>query len=153
MSRLFKAAALLVFVAAASGLAFYLYSRSRVSSLKREAERKLDGIHVVRATRPVTRSLIRERVVDRMNKLGLEVSGDRVEVTFEKVTEENRGELPDHVEAGVAIAEKLPRHEVEVWIMRISFPLVVSYGLASSTFRIEKTAAVKGDVEPHETAE
>ncbi len=128
---------------------YYIYSRAAVTSAHAEAEKKLDGIYMVRGTGTLTSEMVRERVSERMKALGLEVRSADVDVHFETLDDENIHELPAQVRMGMDLTSELQGDEMEMHVLKIKFPLVIRKGLVKRRYVVERVFGFKGIVEDY----
>lgn len=146
MGKLTKIGLLVVFLGGGAAVGTHLYSLSKVSSLKKEAHTALDRLQMVRGGTTMSPSLVRQRVVERMKKIGVEVNDDVIDVRLERVSRDNLHELPKVDQAAVGFAGKLKNHEIEMWLLQVRFPVRLSHGWVSQRATIQRTFTIKGAV-------
>ena len=142
-----KAVIVLVVLAVLGAGGFWGYSHWQVHSKQKRAEAALERIHQVRGTSALTRKLVRERVVERMKKVGLSVPQERVQIILEPLNPNNKAELPAHVRKAVDIALRLKRHEKEFHFLKVRFPVKIKYGFVSRSVTLQRAYLVKGSVD------
>ncbi len=120
----------------------------RVESLRDRAYHKLDDITQVRGARPLTAAMVRKRVVDWLGDLGVSVLPKDVSVRIAPVTRDNEQRLSVQARRAIAIARKLPNHEIHASIMTLDVTAKAKSGWVSRKFSIHRTYLVKGPAEP-----
>jgi len=127
---------------------FWLYSSWELSSIKHRIYESLDGIQKVRGSKPLDETMVKERTIARLAKIGVNLKADDIEVTIVQANAETAQGLPVADRKALAIAAKLPHHEIVASVMHLRFKVPIHYGWASDVVKLNRIYLVKGVAVP-----
>jgi len=127
---------------------FWFYSSWKISSMRRRIYASLTGIQQVRGSTPLSAAMVKKRTIARLSKIGVTVKAADIEVTIVRANAETAKDLPVADRKALAIAAKLPHHEIVASVMHLRFKVPIHYGWASDVVKLNRIYLVKGIAVP-----